>query len=240
MDNYANSSEAPEDDYQDTLCPASAYGNVTTSLAFESSRDFAGSELDATPVTAEENEYTDAESFVSESRHNERQSRLETNETSLKQSHEPVEHEDLSSLSSLSLTPVQESQAPKANEPHVTRVRPSQGFFNEQTYENVGFADYSNQRLTTVPPAVGKLTTLTQLNLNDNKIRCLPSEMRALTSMQFLWLDSNKIKEFPKVCFKLNRLESLRLRCNFITDIPEEIAREMPQLKVSVIHSTRL
>ena len=57
--------------------------------------------------------------------------------------------------------------------------------------------DLSDLRLTTLPPAIGQLTALTELVLWGNQLTTLPPELGQLTALRELFLAGNPLQEPP-------------------------------------------
>ncbi|MCH7703139.1 MAG: leucine-rich repeat domain-containing protein [Planctomycetes bacterium] len=63
-------------------------------------------------------------------------------------------------------------------------------------YQHTGL-DLSNLGLTAFPTEIGKLTSLIELNLNDNQLTTLPAELGKLTRLKALELDNNPLTDPP-------------------------------------------
>ena len=57
--------------------------------------------------------------------------------------------------------------------------------------------DLSNQELTTLPPKIGRLTNLIQLNLHQDHLTSLPPEIGGLTKLSVLYLGQNNLTDLP-------------------------------------------
>lgn len=77
--------------------------------------------------------------------------------------------------------------------------------------------------LTHLPPEIGKLTSLTWLNLNNNALTSLPPEIGSLASLEALDLANNKLTSLPPEIGQLVRLRELELYNNNLTSLPPEI-----------------
>jgi len=75
-------------------------------------------------------------------------------------------------------------------------------------------------QLKSLPPQIGKLTALTQLDLLANQLKDLPQELTQLTALENLDLRGNALKTVPKVIHQLSTLKSLSLRRNDISLLP--------------------
>ena len=90
-----------------------------------------------------------------------------------------------------------------------------------QTYGHLTQLSIYNSPLTHVPRSVCRLTTLTQLHLDNNRLTRLPDNcLTNLTSLTSLSANRNNIRELQDGLFDgLHRLQSLRLCCNNISSI---------------------
>jgi len=84
--------------------------------------------------------------------------------------------------------------------------------------------DY-NYGLKEIPLNILKLTSLTQLELNNNDIVVVPPVIQNLSKLQILNLDTNNIKELPNKIFYLSNLKRLSIVKNNIEVIPPEIQK---------------
>ncbi|MCB9422855.1 MAG: leucine-rich repeat domain-containing protein [Ardenticatenaceae bacterium] len=83
---------------------------------------------------------------------------------------------------------------------------------------------YSN-KLTTLPPEIGQLTSLTKFELNNNHLTSLPPEIGQLTNLGLLYLIGNELTTLPPEIRRLVSLEKLALRSNKLTAVPPEIGQ---------------
>ena len=72
----------------------------------------------------------------------------------------------------------------------------------------------SNNRLTTLPPAIRKMRSLVLLDLSNNKITKLPAELGLLVSLQSLYLHSNLLRALPVEFGNLHQLTELTMEGN--------------------------
>ncbi len=91
-----------------------------------------------------------------------------------------------------------------------------------------------DNRLTSLPAAIGQARTLVELSLHHNQLTTLPDELFSLPALRVLQLgselDGNRLAALPPAIERLESLEVLDLRNNPITALPVEIER-LPRLK---------
>lgn len=81
--------------------------------------------------------------------------------------------------------------------------------------------DLSHMGLTTLPPEIGKLDHVTDLNLYNNKLLNLPAAIGHLRSLKNLSLSANKLETLPEQIGNLASLETLDLAVNHLTALPK-------------------
>jgi Leucine-rich repeat (LRR) protein len=79
--------------------------------------------------------------------------------------------------------------------------------------------------LKTLPPEIGELTLLRELNLKNNKLESLPPEIGKLANLRYLFLDNNKLKTLPKEIGNMKNLRLLFISDNQLESLPEEIGQ---------------
>ena len=96
---------------------------------------------------------------------------------------------------------------------------------NRAAEEGVTELDLSEERLSKLPPEIGRLTNLTALDLSRNQITVIPPEIQCLTNLTALDFSRNQITVIPPEIQCLTNLTKLSLYSNQITVIPESIGR---------------
>jgi len=89
--------------------------------------------------------------------------------------------------------------------------------------ENLVYLFLRGNKITSIPPQIGKLTNLITLDLSENRITELPSSIGNLTKLLNLDLRRNKITKLPPQIGKLTKLQFLDLSENRITELPSSI-----------------
>jgi small GTP-binding protein len=79
--------------------------------------------------------------------------------------------------------------------------------------------------LTKLPPEIGRLTGLTALSLDRNRLAELSPEIGQLTALKALFLNSNQLTLLPPEIGQLTELTELSLQSNRITTLPQAIGR---------------
>jgi leucine-rich repeat protein SHOC2 len=65
-------------------------------------------------------------------------------------------------------------------------------------WTGVRFLCASSNAITALPPEVGRLAQLQELNLNDNHLESLPSELfSGCTQLSILYLNNNRLRTLP-------------------------------------------
>ncbi|KAB2946425.1 COR domain-containing protein [Candidatus Methanoperedens sp. BLZ2] len=83
--------------------------------------------------------------------------------------------------------------------------------------------DLSGYQLSSLPPEIGNLTNLTELNLMENQLSSLPPEIGNLTNLTELNLYENKLSSLPPEIGNLTNLIGLSLGENKLSSLPPEI-----------------
>ena len=80
-------------------------------------------------------------------------------------------------------------------------------------------------KITWLPPEIGQLQQLQQLQLDSNRLTTLPPEIGQLQQLQKLSPGGNRLTTLPPEIGKLRQLQQLNLRENQLTTLPPEIAQ---------------
>ena len=99
--------------------------------------------------------------------------------------------------------------------------------------------DLGGNKLTSVPAEIGQLTSLEKLSLYCNKLTSVPAEIWQLTSLEVLWLGGNQMTSLPAEIGQLTSLRWLHLSYNQLTSVPAEIWL-LPSLEVLSLNNNRL
>ena len=99
--------------------------------------------------------------------------------------------------------------------------------------------DLVGNQLTSLPSEIGQLQSLTSLNLYDNQLTSLPPEIGQLQSLTALHLDGNQLTSLPPEIGQLQSLTALKLMNNQLTSIPPEIG-QLQNLKTMYLHFNEL
>jgi Leucine-rich repeat (LRR) protein len=95
---------------------------------------------------------------------------------------------------------------------------PALGRLTQLTELNLG-----RNRLTGLPGWIGGLTSLTRLNLTGNRLTSLPDQLGDLTALTELSLRGNQLAALPDAVGNLGRLADLDATGNQLTDLPGRI-----------------
>jgi len=84
--------------------------------------------------------------------------------------------------------------------------------------------DLSNNKIKSIPSAVGGFSSLKSLTLTSNHLATLPMELSQTKRLETLVLDHNKIKMLPADLFpNFTQLKTLSLASNQLTTFPESL-----------------
>lgn len=81
-------------------------------------------------------------------------------------------------------------------------------------------ANFSSNKLTSLPEALGKCLKLETLNAMNNLITFVPPSYAGLKNLKSINLSNNQIAEFPSIFAGLTHLDVLDLSRNKITSVP--------------------
>ncbi len=90
--------------------------------------------------------------------------------------------------------------------------------------------DLSMNQLTVLPPQIGQLAALTDLILYDNRLTTLPPQIGQLTQLRQLYLAHNQLTTLPSEIAQLKMLTELLLENNQLTMLPPQIG-QLTQLR---------
>jgi Leucine-rich repeat (LRR) protein len=89
-----------------------------------------------------------------------------------------------------------------------------------------------DNRLSSLPPCLGRLTTLRYLNISENAFEALPEAVCGMSSLIELRASDNRLASLPDSIGRLSHLRELHLRNNQLTSLPEPTGglRELRQI----------
>jgi len=79
--------------------------------------------------------------------------------------------------------------------------------------------DLSGNRLTSVPPEIGKLILLRRLDLSGNRLTSVPADITKLTGLVILDVSDNRWPSIPSQIYELNKIIESRKIID-IDDLP--------------------
>ncbi len=82
---------------------------------------------------------------------------------------------------------------------------------------------YSLQNLSILPPEIGNLHNLRELNISGNKLKELPSSLKNLTKLEKLHCELNDFESFPSVLVELPQLKELQISAKSLEGLPQEV-----------------
>jgi internalin A len=101
--------------------------------------------------------------------------------------------------------------------------------------ENATFLDLGSLGVTTVPPEIGQLDSLTILQVDNNQLTSVPPEIGQLASLTMLSLTNNQLTSVPPEIGQLESLNALYLNNNRLRTLPEELC-QLSNLDVLFLH----
>jgi internalin A len=90
---------------------------------------------------------------------------------------------------------------------------------------SLAFLHLQGNQLTTLPAELSKCSELEWLDLDENEFRTIPDVLTACPNLKVLWLMGNHIRTFPSKLLKCQGLISLSLANNGLTNLPSAIGR---------------
>jgi internalin A len=97
--------------------------------------------------------------------------------------------------------------------------------------------DLSDNRLERVPEGIIRLSNLTTLNLSNNRIREVPGVIAHLSNLTALDLSSNQIIEVTEDITRLSKLTTLNLSSNKLREVHEVITRLFKLTSLNLSHN---
>ena len=82
----------------------------------------------------------------------------------------------------------------------------------------------SFNKISILPPTIGKLKRLRRLVLNNNKLKYLPEDIGQLENLEEFVLSENSLEEIPQSIALMSNLKILKLANNRLRKIPFEVA----------------
>ena len=91
-------------------------------------------------------------------------------------------------------------------------------FTGEDRYDSFGYG------LTVLPPSVGDLNALEELDLGTNRLKVLPDAIGELRSLRVLHVQRNELEALPESIGELRSLRELVIGENAVHELPQAIA----------------
>ncbi len=85
--------------------------------------------------------------------------------------------------------------------------------------------------IDTLSPAIGGLTLLQELYINNSNLTSIPSRIGELQELKTLDLSGNKISTLPEEIIDLESVDSLNLTGNPLENIPEEVKKWLSEFE---------
>jgi len=99
------------------------------------------------------------------------------------------------------------------------------------------YLDLDENKLTTLPDSIGKLSSLKKLDLIDNELTTLPDSIGKLSSLTELDLSYNELTRLPDSIGKLSSLEQLYLGDSKLTTLPDSIGKLSSLTELYLYHN---
>ena len=93
-----------------------------------------------------------------------------------------------------------------------------------------------NNRLSTVPACVCKLTGLIWLSLHYNQLTCLPEEIGDLKNLRRLSLHHNRLTALPASFKNLRNMQVLSLFRNDLSELDDDVFSDFTQCNKLALH----
>jgi hypothetical protein len=90
---------------------------------------------------------------------------------------------------------------------------------------------FQDNQSTSLPPEIGQLKNLQELDLLRNALTSVPPEIGQLKNLQKLDLEDNQLTSLPPEIGQLNNLQKLDLTGNPLTSLPPEV-EQLPGLRI--------
>ncbi len=84
----------------------------------------------------------------------------------------------------------------------------------------VKYLALDGNKLTELPPKIGELKSLVELNINGNNLGYIPEEIGDLYGLQVLRMERNQLRALPEGIGKLGSLKELVLHKNQLASVP--------------------
>eukprot|EP01102_Stenamoeba_stenopodia_P015118 TRINITY_DN5119_c0_g1_i1.p1 TRINITY_DN5119_c0_g1~~TRINITY_DN5119_c0_g1_i1.p1 ORF type:complete len:975 (+),score=339.93 TRINITY_DN5119_c0_g1_i1:86-3010(+) len=116
------------------------------------------------------------------------------------------------------------------------RIASFPSFAGQPSVSTLTILDLSNNRLQSVPNSIFELTKLEKLSLNHNSIKSIPDQIAALDSLKILNLAENEIQSLP-AGFAGLKLTTLQLAHNELSELPSELGSIQALTELDVSHN---
>jgi len=118
------------------------------------------------------------------------------------------------------------------------RISSFPSFAGQPSVTTLTILDLSNNRLDKVPLSVFELTKLEKLSLNHNSLKSIPDQIASLSDLTSLNLAENEIQSLPGSGFQaLAKLTTLFLAHNELSELPSELGKIQKLTELDVSHN---